>query len=454
MFLFLSACTPIPPVEGTPPPGDTGSPASVVTPTPTEVPGTPSVLQFAGAPPKNLVVLSLDTGRRDHVGRYGIAGNTPNLETIFDQGVVLDDHRSCSSWTGPSMLCVVTGLTPLALDWFPWTADDAVSDYRGDLPTLASELQIQKGFRTSLVTASGVMGPFLDIGRGFQTVRFLDLAPAATVVDSALEEAQGLAGASDPFYLHVHFMDPHRPYCPPDEYVDSACYSGGLPICLSFEELSLQYEKQTKEWQAEFLSDTLEVYDGEFDYWDVELGRLWDGLDGIGALDDTLVVFVTDHGEQFYEHGEWGHGNTLHAEENRAVAAFWAKDIVPARWGEPTVHEDVGTTLFDLFGLAPPQELSGMVVGTAPAERPVRGMLYWGGGGRAQLSVLVGVHQLTYDFSGEKHLWDYSLDPTGLTDFYDPADPNVLTLWGPMGDYVAEVLDQWPSSAPAVSAGP
>lgn len=417
--------------------------------------GPQSVLQFTGKPPENLLIISLDTTRRDRIGRFGYYGNTPNLNAKMAEGVALDNHRSCSSWTGPSMTCVTTGSTPFDQNWFPWTSDPEVSNWNDDIPTLARQLRFQKGFHTALVTANGVMGPFLPLANGFEVVQNLDYQPAANVTDAGLSEAQALVGGDAPFYLHVHYMDPHQPYCPPDDYVEDQYYTP-LPndVCTWFWYLAGAFPYQSEGWRQTFMGNTLELYDAELDYWDVEFQRLWDGLDAMGALDDTLVMFVTDHGEQFYERGGWGHGNTLAAEENRSTAMFWAKNIIPQAWTEPTVHEDLGTTLIDYFGTKPQIGPTGVVVGMAPADRPLRAMLYWSGGGSAQLSIVQGDLQLTYNFWGEKHLWDYSLDDAGMNDFYDPNDPDVQALWVPMQAYIDEVLAKWPSSGPTTNSGP
>jgi arylsulfatase A-like enzyme len=441
---------------GTTAPAPTTPVVTTSTPDPTgTTTGPQSVLQFDGPAPTNLIVISLDTTRRDHIGRFGYFDNTPNLDAVLEEGVALDNHRSCSSWTGPSMTCVTTGLSPFELDWFPWTSDGAVDDWDEDLPTLAGQLLVQKGYRTSLITANGVMGPYLPLDRGFQNVQNLDYQPAATVTNAAIDEAQGLVGDPDPFYLHVHFMDPHSPYCPPDDYVEDSYYEPlANDICSWFWYMIGQFPYETAAWQDQFMGNTLELYDAELDYWDVEFGRLWDALDEMGALDDTLVMFVTDHGEQFYERRGWGHGVKLGAEENRSTAGFWAKNILPQAWGEPTVHEDLGTTLIDFFEITPPQEPTGVIVGTAAPDRAIRGMLYWNPTSNAQLSVVVGDYQLTYDFWGEKHFYDFSLDEFGLVDYYDPADPDVQALWVEMDAYVNDVLTKWPSSGPAIDATP
>jgi arylsulfatase A-like enzyme len=464
MWWLLSACdtttepsTTLPPVVS-----ETTTTSSPTTPTPTGTttssttgtPGPVSVLQFSGPAPTNLVIISLDTTRRDHIGRFGHKGNTPNLDAVLAEGVALDDHRSCSSWTGPSMTCVTTGLTPFDRNWFPWNSDPDVANSDPTMPTIAGQLQFQFGWRTAMITANSVFGPTLGLDRGFQSVTFS--GAAANTTDLALEQARELHGdESSPYYLHVHYIDPHAPYCPPDEYVESDVYEPfSEDICSTFYTLAGGYASESAAWREVFSGNVHELYDAELDYWDTEFGRLWDGLDEAGVLDDALVVFVTDHGEQFFERGGWGHGNTLHAEENRSTAGFWARNLIPQAWSDPTVHEDVGATVIDYFGTKPLQELTGVVVGVAAPDRPVRGMLYWSGGGAAQLSITQGTLQLTYAFWGEKHLWDYALDPTGMVDYYDPADPDVQALWVHMQEYIEEVLTQWPSAGPATDPGP
>jgi hypothetical protein len=418
--------------------------------------GPQSVLQFDGPRPTNLLIVSLDTTRRDFIGRYAQNGNTPFLDSLLAEGVVLENHRSCSSWTGPSMTCVTTGRTPFDLGWFPWNSDPEVPDWAPKLPTIAGQLGYQLGFNTTLVTANGVMGPYLPLDRGFEVVLNIDYSDATTVTDTGLEELRKLVSERDPFYLHVHYMDPHAPYCPPDEYIDDPGYEPDTfgDLCDSFGDFAYQFPYQSEQQQDQFLLNSFEVYDAELDYWDVEFRRFWTEADARGALDDTLVVFVTDHGEQFAERGGFGHGLTLASEENRSTAMFWAKNLRTQVWTDPTVHEDIGATLISYFGTVPPEPATGIEVGLAPSDRVVRSMLYWGCCGAAQLSVLRGGLQLTYDFWGEKHLWDFSRDPSGTVDYYDPEDPDVVALWVDMQAYIDELLARWPSAGPPYDPGP
>jgi arylsulfatase A-like enzyme len=352
------------------------------------------------------------------------------------------------------MNCVVTGLTPYELDWWPWTGDAAVDGFDADMPTLAGQLANQVGYTTVLVTANSVFDSGLNFDRGFDKVVRPSWLPANVVADDGLAEAALLVAEPDPWYLHVHYIDPHGSYCPPDEYVDEEDYVDmGEDICWYGYSMAYDYWYKPQEWRDTFVNDIFELYDAELEFWDAEFGRFWDGLDAMGALDDTLVVFVTDHGEQIYERGNLGHGITLGSEENESTAMFWAKNIVPQAWTGNTLHQDIAATLHDHFGVVPPTASSGTIVGLAPVDRAIRGMIYWGPGSM-RLSIVKEETQLLYDFWGEKHFYDLTTDPTGLTDLYDAADPVVQDLWVDMEVFVDEIVAKWPSAGDPVVPGP
>jgi len=456
-----STSSDLPPGDPVQPPDDPRDPAPPSSPpdggTTPPLTGTTdlqSVLQFTGDPPENLLIVSLDTTRRDYIGRFAGTGNTPHLDEVLAEGVVLENHRSCSSWTAPSMTCVTTGLTPYELDWWPWSSDGAVDGFDVDLPTLAGQLLNQVGYKTTLVTANSVFDVGLNFDRGFETVIHPSWQPANIVTDDGLEEASKLTAQSQPWYLHVHYIDPHGAYCPPDEYVDADDYVDmGEDICTQGYSMAYDYWFAPQEWKDTFKNDIVELYDAEIEFWDVEFGRLWDDLDAMGALDDTLVVFVTDHGEQIYERGNLGHGIALGSEENRSTAMFWAKNIVPQAWTGNTLHQDIAVTLQDFFGVTPPDVPSGTIVGLAPADRAIRGMIYWGPG-YMRLSITKEEQQLLYDWWGEKHYYDLTFEPTGLVDLYDSADPVVQDLWVDMDAFVDEIAATWPSVGVPVAQGP
>ncbi len=445
----------IPAPTGTTPPVTTPEPAPT---DPTSTPTTPvdlGALDFVdGDMPSNLLVISLDTTRRDHIGRFSGTGLTPNLDRILSESVALDDHHSCSSWTAPSMTCVVTGRTQMEHGFATWNDDDKVPNYPNDqfvkdtLPTQMSDL----GKETLLITANRVFGPWSTrVAVGFDTAINVDSQPAADVAATAMKEIPPLMARGD-WYAHVHFMDPHGSYCAPEEYVELDLLQGaGLSAddwCADTYGPGYSYGYLEPAAQAAMLSAYLALYDGEIAYWDEQFGIFWEQLDTVGALDDTLVVFVTDHGQQFFERGQHGHGIYLGAEENRSTAAFWAENLTPRAWSEPTIHQDVNATINAVFGITPVEERSGLVVGTAPPERPLRIINFWGGGSPVELGVIRDREQLNYDYFGNRALFRMDDDPTGTVDVYDAADPDVVALWTEMDAWIAEVGAQWPHLKP------
>jgi arylsulfatase A-like enzyme len=337
--------------------------------------GDPGLLQFDGEVPRNLLIVSLDTMRRDYVGRYGSGPETPRLDEFLAESIVLDEHWSCSNWTSPSMTCVVAGTMPAASGFWPLSEDLMVPAFPpADFETLSSRLSAV-GFDTRLLTANRYFGTLTGLEKGFDEVVEPGWDAGGQLSELAIETvAELLAVPETPWYLHVHYSDPHGPYCPPAEFIDTT----GLPpfdgdICEDFEPLRIAYWSQPPEWQDAYRQWALAYYAAEVASWDVAFGALVDGLEAMGAFDDTLVVFVTDHGEQMGERNAWGHGILLGTEETRSIAAFKSPGLEPRSWTGTTYHADLAVTLHDLYGVLPTDlTMDGMVVGTASDERSVR----------------------------------------------------------------------------------
>lgn len=418
-------------------------------------------LVFDGGLPRNLLVVSLDTTRRDAIGRFSGTTDTPELDAFLQSAFVLEDHRSCSNWTAPAMTCVVSGRNPMENGFWTWSDDPNVPGKPSpSYKTLANHLT-DAGWATTLVTGSEVFSSDTGITGDYAREVREDWVPAPWVAESALHEAATLqAHAEVPWFLHVHFIDPHGSYCAPDEFVETGDLPDiGLDVMATCDDpeadpyaADSDIRADDEIWREDLADTYRELYAGEVRYWDQEFGRFWNALDASGALDDTLVVFVTDHGQQFFEHGSHGHGRYLGSEENRATAAFWAKNLRPGVWAEPTVHQDLAQTLFAMVGVAPELPTSGLVVGTAGADRTIRAMDYMAGALR--LSVVKDDRQLLYDWWGERALYRLDVDPDGLEDVYDPADPDVVALWSDMDTWVADVRSAWPHLDPPVAAGP
>jgi arylsulfatase A-like enzyme len=429
------------------------------------------VLHFDGGPrdavvlgrtPRNVLVVSLDTTRRDRLDFFGEHDTTPSLDALFSDGVILEDHRSCSNWTAPSAYCAQSGNFQLDEGVWPTALNPNERDTRvpwppAEAPTLASILT-GAGFETTLVTTNSMFSSLMvGGGYGFQTEVRLLAQNGGPVTDAALMEAKRLVANGKPWYFHVHFLDPHESYDAPQSYWSDPDL--GCPWDVSIVEVQRRlaggdlWTGLDEKGRAQARACLFNVYEGELRSWDEELERLWVELDRDGLLDDTLVVFWTDHGQSFGEHDDqFNHGKTLYDTENRATAAFWAKDIVRGRWTGPTTHEDLAPTILKALDV-PLGRHSGIVVGHASEDRVRVSFDYLVGYSIPLISAVQEDRKLMYAWDGTKHLYDLRSDVDEEVDLYDPSDPDVVRLWETLQPIVERTDEVWPGLKP-VKVGP
>ncbi len=391
-------------------------------------PATDTYPAFYGTAPENVLVISIDTFRRDRLARYGDEdGLTPFLDGLLEQSVVLDDHRSCSNWTYPGSMCAMDGRGPLDIGFMPSFTREPLPDRT----TLASTLT-DAGYHTVLITSNGWLYDDTNMAYGFTYADHPSSDLATTIYETARDKLLETIGDGEPWFMHIHLKEPHTPYDPPDSYLDGLT---GLPA-LSYDLTDFdQHYDATSEWpslseeeQALLLQHLLIRYAGELTYLDDQLQQIWIDLMARGLLSDTLVVFWTDHGEQFFEHDGQAHALSLHQEENSGVSFFWADNIVPAAHTDATTNADIPPTILDILGLPIPDEMTGYPIGQAPAGRPIFSIT------DARLgpmqSVVMDDLKLIYRWdTGDKLLYDLVADPVEAEDIYDAEDAQVAALW-------------------------
>ena len=404
-------------------------------------------LAWSGPRPTNVVLVSIDTFRIDHLARYGGADDMPTLSALLDASLVLDQHRSCSDWTFSSLICLLSGRTGLDWGFDPLGADpDNPEPLREDITLLADHLG-ERGYTTGLLATNPFMAAHFGLGRGHDRLDRHTDAIAETVVDEGLELLAWLNQQGSPWYLQLHFMDPHLSYDPPEAYLDELAGLEELDRDLTqpgvIDELLETWDTLDAEQQALILAHLSVRYRGELRYLDDQLAELLDALESRGQLDEVLLVVATDHGEQLFDRGQLGHGFTLHPEEARSVLAFHHPALQAGAWDEPTTHVDFVPTLFDTLRLEPLGETAGSVVGTAEPDRP---LLAWRMGGDETLQdVQVGELRLQFQWDGERRLYDLGPDPTEQVDLYDADDPRVAELWAPLEEAVQQLSAAYPA---------
>jgi arylsulfatase A-like enzyme len=388
-----------------------------------------AVLVFSGDRPENLLMISIDTLRRDHVGRYMDGESlTPFLDGLLAEGVALDDFTQCANWTFPGMVCTLSGRTPVDNSFAPRFDREFRKPVPLDRPTLASRLDAA-GWATFYESTNTWFGPSWQTATGYQTRILTGLLHAEGVLEEAAEYLA--AEAPERWFLHVHVKEPHAPYAPLNDFLE------GLdeldPLTWDLGEFAQHYESTeayptlTGEEQALLETHMRLRYRGEVQWLDRQLSDAFATLDGLGLLDDTLVVMWTDHGEAFWERGYQTHAYTLHGEENDAVALMWAKNLEARAWTEPTTSVDVVPTVLQALGQPVPSDVSGLVVGTAPPDR-ARHALTLGRIGAISSIERAGL-KLMFSWDGHATAYDRTVDPDEQNDRFDLEDPHVLDLW-------------------------
>ncbi len=257
----------------------------------------------------NVILISIDTLRADHLGCYGYKRKTsPYVDALASDGVTFMNTYASSPWTLPSHVSLLTSLHG---------ANHQVS-YENDsmdpsMLTLADILRVNQ-FYCAALTGGGFVSAKYGFSKGFNSysdeggVLRQDSAEHLFRAAKRWLEREKDKG----FFLFLHTFQPHNPYACPNPYksmfleedarwrhLDLMSYLGGMPGI--FKELS---EKERQ--------NVIGLYDGEIRYTDEKLiGPLIALLKDLGLYDRTMIIFTSDHGEEFFEHHGWGHGHSL-----------------------------------------------------------------------------------------------------------------------------------------------
>ena len=299
---------------------------------------------------RNVLLISIDTCRADHLSCYGYREQaTPNVDALARDGVRFTSVVTPVPMTLPAHCSLLTGS-------YPATHGVRGNDGRlGDAkPTLARVMR-SAGYQTAAIIGGFPMSSRFGIGQGFDTYddQFPPVQRVGEIAERKAEEVsrRGMAWlqsrGGQPFFLFLHYYDPHFPYDPPPPFPAS--------------------------------------YDGELAYTDLWIGKVFDKLRDLGLYDNTLVVLVGDHGESLSEHGEKEHGFLIYQSTLRVPM------IVRAPGGPSGASVDENASLIDVvptvlglthLRLSQPLEgadLSGYLngVGRKPSPRPLFSESLW-----------------------------------------------------------------------------
>jgi arylsulfatase A-like enzyme len=286
-------------------------------------------------PSPNFVLITWDSTRADHMGFMGYERDTtPNLDRIAEQSVVFERAFSQDSGTGPSFWSLVAGQTPFQLE---------LEDSHHFPPRIAKserllgEVLSEEGYFLEAVKCGRVFRKKRwDARRGFD--KWKDHCRGSTDAKKVTKGAVAALERADkkqPFFLWVHYYDPHEPYSHHEEY--------------------------------DFGDDKIGRYDSEIRYADEHVGELFERLESFGSKNDDrplYVFFSSDHGENFGEHGKAPHARTLYRPVTHVPLLAWGTDIEHRRISEPVALNDLYPTILEMASIPIPEKVT--MVSQAP----------------------------------------------------------------------------------------
>lgn len=319
----------------------------------------------------NVIVISLDTLRPDHLTLYGYERDTsPVIAEFASRGVVFEQAFSQSPKTASSHMTILTGLYPSVHGIE--NLSEKNRRLSEEIPTIAGLLS-QAGYRTEAMVGGGNVAGGLGFDRGFDT--YAEPTDSQDPIQGAAPVLTRLARESSPFFLFVHTYQVHDPYVPDpafaDLYVDPS-YEGEI---ISSQDELIEVSGGREYWQqynaywsrvdptssadAQHLRD---LYDAEIRYTDVLMAEFFQLLDDLELFDNTIVILLSDHGEEFFEHGSALH-NTLYQEVLRVPLVFRLPDSLGVASGQRLQNlarlVDIKPTILDAVGIAQPGHLQG-----------------------------------------------------------------------------------------------
>jgi len=324
----------------------------------------------APSPRPNVLIYLVDTLRADHLGIYGYRRPTSmNIDAFARDSVVFTRAIAQSGWTKTSVASILTGLVPFhhgTLD-----VNDALPP---SLPTLPAMLGAA-GYSRFAAVANGSVGPQFGFDRGFERFVSLggsaeDVGERAEVVVRAFQAWLDKRPAGAPFFAYVHTIDPHDPYAAPQPYARE--FSSRLKTALAtpFQATIDAVLKARPELSVEDVrADLTARYDAEIVYNDAVFGRAIADLKRRGLYDSTLIIFTSDHGEEFLDHGHWGHGHSLNHELLHVplLVKFPGNRNAGTVVGVNVQHVDLVPTILEAAGAGGAGKLDGMPLMDVPA---------------------------------------------------------------------------------------
>jgi arylsulfatase A-like enzyme len=330
--------------------------------------------------PRGVIVVLIDSLRRDHLETYAYARETaPNLRRMADEGALFLDNQAQADFTKVSVPSILSSLYP---------STQRIAEISDRLPSAAvtlAEVYRENGYATWASAANGFTGRMTNLHQGVEELH----EPGSVELPEGWSRSKNGRSFVDrflpwlelhrdtPFFAFLHVLDPHppfEPYAPYDtSWADPAWKTEHLqdieqvrPFIAPGVRRGLAMATRAELERAgidpaRFVEREIDWYDGSIQGVDAEIGRVFEKLRELGIEEDTVVAFVSDHGEEFLDHGMHFNANSLYGEMTNVPLILWGPQRVPAgRVVEETVQSiDLAPTLLELSRLPVPETMQG-----------------------------------------------------------------------------------------------
>ncbi len=327
---------------------------------------------------RHVVVLCIDTMRASKLKPYnsGTRVDTPAFDAVAAAGTVFEHAQSPENWTKPAVASILTSTFPATHG-----AKNDASRLPQSLTTLG-EVYKDAGFATSSFIANGYVSRAFGFDQGWDHYTNYIREQRSTEAENVFGEAAEWIEEhhdDDRMFVYIQTIDPHVPYDPPDEYLHRydarTDYAGQVQNRRTH--LLLEDAKKNPPAVTFDASDRRRLealYDGEVSYHDAQLAEFLEKMDDLGLTDDTIFVITSDHGEEFDDHGSWGHGHSIFQELLHVPLVVRWPGVTEAgsRVAQTVSTMDIGPTILEATGVAVPEtfegrSLMGFLRGAPPA---------------------------------------------------------------------------------------
>jgi len=338
---------------------------------------------------KNVILITIDCLRADHMSCMGYPKKTtPNLDSLSDEGILFTQSISVSTWTPASFISILTSTYPFMYGGYVYPSEER---------TMISEVLKRNGYTTAAFHSNPWLSRFFNYDKGFDTfydsinisaggrdeVKSLNLKTklkrVIDVIDKNIKlykffsevyatfkslgvpytKAEALnkkaiswlSNHRDNFFLWIHYMDVHEPHVPPKGYSSVSRKE--------MWELNRKISQNLGDIAKNDLERVVDLYDAEIKYVDYAIKSLLDWLEQEQILSDTFVIITADHGQQFMEHGGFGHGLFLYDELVHVPLIIVGPGIKNRVIREQISLIDLAPTVLDLLGIKKPQNFIG-----------------------------------------------------------------------------------------------